>query len=519
MEGNDQPNRENDLTQAEQATPAPREQQPTGGPEKVSVKIERGTHKDAKDQQKDNVELLRALNGINEQDRQKNIEQARQWQNQGNLDLMRAAGLSLEELQKNPLERHIRLCSTFLHSEKSTSGLVYRVDYSGVEMAAWDLDLADMLPPNILSVDILNDKNQIIYKGAVRGFDDGRPGYFDPVTKQRVTVQNEQKIRINETQSSLAIKDRVFGEQTNQHAVKEEMYLVENAQKTVIKEEAKKQAARQNLDLQTNDKSFFDVFLANITQIINGEGATKDGNPLKIDFSGDKIQTELKKLLASFGFSKLLPDQTKTTTPSGTGKSPESVPEPATNPGSGPARTPAAAGQKRESIESRNAPRINQEWLLANVGRNNAEVQRWMVPITFMGARVRVNKLMAAYLCEAEERMSAAGVKYEVKQNQISCQNWRPIRGGTSLSNHSWGTAIDINSIENPWQPNLRGNPANKNRVITTMPPEFVAIMEDVGLKQLWWDPMHFELVVNPYKNTGVLRSEKARQLAANYLA
>ena len=67
--------------------------------------------------------------------------------------------------------------------------------------------------------------------------------------------------------------------------------------------------------------------------------------------------------------------------------------------------------------------------------------------------------------------------------------NYRPIRGGTSLSRHAFGNAIDINAAANPML---------KGRLQTDLPPNTAEIAAKYGLT--WggtWkdrpDPMHFE--------------------------
>lgn len=67
--------------------------------------------------------------------------------------------------------------------------------------------------------------------------------------------------------------------------------------------------------------------------------------------------------------------------------------------------------------------------------------------------------------------------------------NYRPVRGGTSLSQHAFGNAIDINAAANPML---------KGQLRTDMPPNTAEIAAKYGLT--WggtWknrpDPMHFE--------------------------
>lgn len=74
--------------------------------------------------------------------------------------------------------------------------------------------------------------------------------------------------------------------------------------------------------------------------------------------------------------------------------------------------------------------------------------------------------------------------------------NYRQMRGGRSLSRHSWGIAIDINPGENsmhtPWRAENVGRPGWAN-----MPVEAVEIFEKHGWKsggRAWGkDAMHFQ--------------------------
>lgn len=488
-------------------------------PEKPSVPIETGLHREAKDHLKDNAEFLSGVEKADQKEVQKNIEQAAKWQNEGDIDLLRAAGMSLEQVRANPMERHIRLAAMFLERQKAQSGLYFMVNMHDHEEIQWDLDLADIFPANILTLDLYDDKGKLVYAGAIRGIEDGRPGYFDPKTKERIYAQQGMGIRVKETQSSMALKDPVYGQQASLHNEREQSYLTKNAQKTVLKEHAREEAAKQGKELKT-DKSFFDVFLEDITNAWNSSGLGDPNNPTKFDFS--KLGDSIMKLLESFGFAKAATTATTAATTPGqtTGQtSGGAVSKPSTAPSAKPSVSADKPANYKETKESRNSPKINRQWLMENVGHNEREVQQKMVPINFLGTNLRVCKYIAPYLKEAEERAKEAGIDYRADPKQTSCFNWRPIRNGSILSMHSWGTAIDINSGDNPYQPGLRNNPQNKNRVKTNMPPALIAIMADVGMRNLWWDPMHFELAVNPFKNQGVLRSHSARDLAEKYLA
>ena len=80
---------------------------------------------------------------------------------------------------------------------------------------------------------------------------------------------------------------------------------------------------------------------------------------------------------------------------------------------------------------------------------------------------------------------------YDVKPGQTWGFACRPIRGSARPSNHSWATAVDINSLENPQRRPLR----------TNLPKRVVDLWKAHGFR--WGgdyqtstpDPMHFEFM------------------------
>lgn len=461
-------------------------------------------HEDDKSILADAGGFVSASEKLDKVEKQQILDKAKEWEKKGDLDLLRSAGLSLDQLKKAPLDRHIKLAALFLQREKG-DGLSLRLHFQGNEMAEWDIDLADILPANILKVDIYDNQGKLIYPGAQRGFADGRPGYFHGEPPVRIAVQENYLVKVKQTQPTLAFTDKRAGYKTNIHAFKEEIYLVDNARKGALKEEFRKHADAKGKEVKT-DKSFFDNILTDVMKGIDPKFWKNFQRNFKLDF--DKILGPINTLIASLGFEKL---------PSKPGSSAEEHPTGTTYFGTD------KMGKTGNGAESLNAPRINRDWLLANVARSPEQVEKFMVRINFLGVNIRVNKLIAPYLAEAESRVRSAGLNIHLKQEQCSCQNWRPIRGGTELSNHSWGVAVDLNSIDNPWQPHLNGS-NHGGKMVSNWPPEFVSIMKDVGFK--WggeWsgraDPMHFEMAANPYQNRNVLRSSSAQQLASQYLS
>jgi hypothetical protein len=501
-----------------------RESSTESAQEKRSVAVEKGLHRLEREHQRDNVEFLQGLEKITEEEKKKNLEQAAKWEEDGDIDLLRAAGLSLEQIRQNPLDRHVRLAAMFLERDKKREGLHFWVNFGGHSDFQWDLDLTDLIPPNNLTVDLYQKNGRLICAGAVRDFREGRPGYFNPRSGARIQLVDGMGVSIRASQSSMALQNPVYGQQSSLQAERELWHMTKNAQKTVLKEHARAKAAERGQDLKP-DRSFFDIFLEDITNAVNSSGLADPNNPLKIDFQ--KIENEILKLLESFGFAKLFSGLGQGNSGQGgtDAGGEKSGPTPApgvesAEPGSRKAeQTPTSQGKYRETHESRNAPRIDRQWLMENVGHNEREVQAKLVPINFLGANLRVCKYIAPYLKEAELRAREAGISYRAEQRQTSCFNWRPVTNGTALSMHSWGVAIDINSADNPYQRSLAADPKNKNRVKTDMPPGLIAIMQDVGFRHLWWDPMHFELAVNPFRNKSVLHSPEARELGEKYLS
>lgn len=97
------------------------------------------------------------------------------------------------------------------------------------------------------------------------------------------------------------------------------------------------------------------------------------------------------------------------------------------------------------------------------------------------------NRLMHAPLKQAFENIVTRGLVKQVKSYD-GCFNIRNVRGGTSLSNHAYGLAIDINADTNPLGE------------VGDMSKELVACFKDAGF--VWGgdfhsrkDPMHMEFV------------------------
>ncbi|MGH3481296.1 MAG: M15 family metallopeptidase [Nocardioidaceae bacterium] len=139
----------------------------------------------------------------------------------------------------------------------------------------------------------------------------------------------------------------------------------------------------------------------------------------------------------------------------------------------------------------------------AGKSRNNAAERGWgsgwpnaqtarMAKVGKAGVTVYVRREIAplvAVLLDNTERL----FKYDIKKGQTWGFANRAIRGTRTPSNHSWGLAIDINSLANPMG----------SRFVTDIPPAVVAMWGACGL---YWggryqkrpDAMHFEYIGRP---------------------
>lgn len=105
------------------------------------------------------------------------------------------------------------------------------------------------------------------------------------------------------------------------------------------------------------------------------------------------------------------------------------------------------------------------------------------------GKKVTVNKAIAdrakGFLNELIDR--------GYKMDHVSSYNPRTMRGGKSLSMHSWGTAIDINPSKNPYKGWGRSGGYIPGK--TDMPENVKYLAMKYGFAQLGTDRMHFEAV------------------------
>ena len=118
---------------------------------------------------------------------------------------------------------------------------------------------------------------------------------------------------------------------------------------------------------------------------------------------------------------------------------------------------------------------------------------------------IQVHKDLAAIVTPIFEKIKQKGMQKYI-ENCAGGLAVRTVTNGTRLSNHSWGTAIDLNSIRYPWGTNWNGdtiitpigNGNTSTRQMTDFDKGFLEVIQmfrDAGM--LWLartDPMHISI-------------------------
>jgi hypothetical protein len=127
-------------------------------------------------------------------------------------------------------------------------------------------------------------------------------------------------------------------------------------------------------------------------------------------------------------------------------------------------------------------------------GSTEKEVKRYIIPMKFMGFNININKDIAPLLTKINDKYMGQSNKYKV--TVVQSFNYRKVTGGTTLSFHAFGRAIDINPAQNPYVK------PPKKPMKSDMPVEFVRLFTDLGFR--WggnWstvsDPMHFDYIAD----------------------
>ena len=102
---------------------------------------------------------------------------------------------------------------------------------------------------------------------------------------------------------------------------------------------------------------------------------------------------------------------------------------------------------------------------------------------------VRAHHLIAPELTAALQACLDAGVPLE-RMRYSGCYNWRPKRGGSQLSLHTWGLAVDIEPAANPRGERWRDD---GKRLHPSIIETFIKRRWVWGNEFSTPDPMHFQ--------------------------
>ena len=116
-------------------------------------------------------ELEKNTSRISNPEREKFLQQAAEWENHNDIATIRQAGISKEQNEKDPLQKHALLSSAYM--EKKGDGK-YKIDFRGNNLAEYKVGAGDIFPPNIGTISV----NGTI---AVRTINPktGRIGYYN----------------------------------------------------------------------------------------------------------------------------------------------------------------------------------------------------------------------------------------------------------------------------------------------------------------------------------------------------
>jgi hypothetical protein len=218
---------------------------------------------------RDNEQFLTRTEKLSQAERQRIAERTRADDQNGDLDLMRSGGRSLTELEADRLARHVDLASQFLTREKNQKELSFKVDFQNNDTAEWGLDLTDLLPANILAVDIYDQDNNLVYQDASFAKKGNKTGYFDAAGKE-ARVQTGFRIVVKKSQPVEALTDRKYGRQAYLNGSQEQEQMVYNAGVGKAKVEARAEAKKQGKRLIT-DKEFHDKLMTGLISLLNPE--------------------------------------------------------------------------------------------------------------------------------------------------------------------------------------------------------------------------------------------------------
>jgi hypothetical protein len=387
---------------------------------------------------------------LSEEEKQNFRKQAKEWERKDDAEIIRRAGVDQPDNEKNPLRKHQLLASNYMERDKNAvNQIAFRVNFSLNDLAERKVGAGDLLPANIKAIRVRYKDGRVVER-AVRAINpaNGRIGYYNEEVLKRGTYQYVPVF------SGTTIE--ILETQTDTDAELKRRQFAENME---IYQKPQRAAGRV------------------------GAGVLKGKQTLR-----DQNVPAFRPVQPAPAFEGAAP----------------------------------AMGKGTEAVEMRsNFEEVGREFWMRLVGRSPAETAKFITsidpitggPVTFMGKRIPggINVLIIPYLKEAEDRIKAAGIKYDV--NTLYGTKWRPTYRGTTQSKHSWGVAIDINPRDNGYGIQYQNlDPAKR------IPLEFAEIMKSLGFR--WggkWntpDAMHFDFVYDPRAVTSLLTSQEGKRYA-----
>ncbi|MBD3328313.1 transglycosylase SLT domain-containing protein [Candidatus Peregrinibacteria bacterium] len=383
------------------------------------------------------------------------------WDLKGDTEKIRRAGISEKQNEKDALKRHELLSASFLQRLPGNS-LTYKIDFKGNMLAEWKVGLGDMLPTNIKEVHVVRGPQ--IYVGVrAQNPQTGRIGYYEKNAIENgrydyLAVHTGDTVQVKKTASMKSAVEK-------RHAFREHLAIYnQNAMGDDSSEGSERRYNARERKLYPSEAL-----------------AVKENTKSK------KSRTRKNARSARRKFRR------------------EVLGNPSRNIGA------------IKEINGQQFERIDRNFWMKEIAATQAESKEWIItkdpltggPVTFMGAAIPggISLMVYPYLKEVEARYERTNSSYKVKST--TAYAWRPIRGGKSMSYHSWAAAIDINPADHPL--------GKRN---TGMDPELIRAMESCGFE--WggrWktraDDMHFELRVNPASSESLLKTAKGRQYMA----
>lgn len=164
---------------------------------------------------------IEAFEKLDPKEKEEFLKKAQQWDQNGNIDEIRRAGITAAENEKDPNKKHEMLSAIFLERDKkANTKMSFRVDFKGNDLAERKVGAGDLLPISAKAIRVQYADGRVIER-AIRTINPttGRIGYYEATALQQgiyqyVPVFTGTTIDVLESQpgDSLEVKRRMFAE-------------------------------------------------------------------------------------------------------------------------------------------------------------------------------------------------------------------------------------------------------------------------------------------------------------------